>query len=113
MVFLAENNTFCSPPMSYLYEGMHTRSAQFDDDLALVRDILKFPPAERMAVIGLLHQRNTHRQLAEREGITRAAHKQRIRRARKRAKPHGVNIPNPRRTTIKRSLAEASRLARN
>lgn len=92
---------------------MSTRRAQLDDDLALVRDILKFPPAERLAVIGLLHQRHTHRHLAAREGITRAAHKQRIRRARKRAKPHGVNIPNPRRGTVKRTLAEAGRLARN
>jgi DNA-directed RNA polymerase specialized sigma24 family protein len=111
--FRAEITQSVPHPAPNIYEGMSTRRAQFDDDLALVRDILKFSPSERIAVIGLLHHRQTHRELAARDGITRNASRQRIKRARKRAKPHGVNIPNPRRSTVKRTLAEAGRLARN
>lgn len=91
---------------------MPTRSAQIDADLDLIKTILRFPPAQRMAIVGLLHECRTHRELAERDGITRAAHKQRIRRARHKARPHGVDIPNPRRNPVKRTLAEAGRLAR-
>jgi DNA-directed RNA polymerase specialized sigma24 family protein len=81
------------------------RSEEIDNDLELVREIIKFSPAERVAVIGLLHQRQSHRELAKSEGISRQASKQRMLRARKRARRHGLEIPAPKRPQ-KRTLSE-------
>lgn len=111
MVVLAEKHTFCRRFGPYPYEGMPTRSAQIDADLALVREIIKFPPSERLALIGLLHMRQSHQQQADRDGIRPATSRQRLWRARKRAARHGVEIPSLRRG-VKRTLAEAGRLAR-
>jgi hypothetical protein len=82
-----------------------SRGTDIDNDLALVREIIKFSPAERVAVIGLLHKRQTHRELGLAEGLTHRASEKRIERARKRARRHGLEIPAPKRPQ-KRTLSE-------
>jgi hypothetical protein len=66
---------------------------------------------ERTAVIKILHERQTHREAASAEGVTRAAYKQRMRRARQRARLAGITIPKPRRGYQTVTLAELA--ARN
>jgi DNA-directed RNA polymerase specialized sigma24 family protein len=81
------------------------RSEEIDNDLELVREIIKFSPAERVAIIGLLHQRQSHREIADSEGISRQASKQRMLRARERARRHGLEIPSHKRPQ-KRTLSQ-------
>jgi hypothetical protein len=93
---------YTTPAMSFEQMG---RATDIDNDLALVREIIKFSPSERSAVIGLLHLRQTHRELASRDGLTRSASRKRMSAPVTRARRHGLEIPAPKRPQ-KRTLSE-------
>lgn len=60
-------------------------------------------PAERQGILDLLFERKTHREAGH---GSRWASMKRVQRARRRARLHGVEIPQPRRSREVRTLAE-------
>lgn len=101
--FLGQEPPICSTPCTSIYEV--TRAQEIDQTIGRIIDI-GLSWTERRAIIQLLCDRQTHRQIAEADGIKRKSSCQRINRARRRAKAHGIEIPCPRGKNVRKSLAE-------